>query len=135
MLVIAKIVNYEDFQNLDDIINESDGIMVARGDLGVDIDPTRIPCLQKEIIKKCNAKGKVVITAIQMLDSMIRNIRPTRVEINDVANAIYDGTDVVMLSVETANGQHPIEAAKLCLKYMKRQKIILDIEKEEKNYF
>ncbi len=116
MLVIAKIENYEGLQNLDDIINESDGIMVARGDLGEENDHTRIPRFQKEIIKKFNAKGKVVITASQMLDSMIRNIRLTRAEINDVANAIYDGTDVVMLIGETANltnGQHPIEAAKI----------------------
>ncbi len=113
MLVIAKIENYEGLQNLDDIINESDGIMVARGDLGEENDPTRIPRFQKEIIKKFNVKGKVVITATQMLDSMIRNIRPTRAEINDAANAIYEGTDVVMLIGETANGQHSIEAAKI----------------------
>ena len=127
--IIAKIENRQGIEHIDEILEASDGVMVARGDMGVEIPLYELPPIQKKIIKKTLEKGKIAITATQMLDSMMKNPRPTRAETTDVANAIYDGTSAIMLSGETAAGKYPVEALKTMVEIAQYTEQDIDYEK------
>lgn len=127
-MIIAKLEKPEAIEHLDDILDVTDGVMIARGDLGVELPPEKVPPAQKLITRKAIAKGKPVITATQMLDSMVNNPRPTRAEASDVANAIFDGTDAVMLSEETATGNYPINAVQMMERIANSIESVLDMK-------
>jgi len=134
--IVAKIEKPQALDHLEEIINESDGIMVARGDLGVELSPEKVPMIQKHIIELCNRKGKTVITATQMLESMIHDPRPTRAEASDVANAVIDGTDAIMLSGETAMGDHPVKVVQMMAKIATEVESVIEFKiypHEERN--
>lgn len=126
IFIISKIENMEGVRNIDDIIEFSEGIMVARGDMGVELPAEEVPIIQKVIIRKVYEKGKHVVTATQMLDSMMKNPRPTRAEVTDVANAVYDGTSAIMLSGETAAGKYPVESLKMMVRIAERTENDID---------
>jgi pyruvate kinase len=132
--IIAKIENFQGVKNLEEILRKADGIMIARGDLGIEIEVEKVPLIQKQMIKKCNQKGKLVITATDMLRSMTENPSPTRAEVSDVANAILDGTDVIMLSEETAIGKHPIDSVSMINKIANHTEIELVNKIKEEGY-
>ena len=128
IFIISKIENMEGVRNVDDIIELSEGIMVARGDMGVELPAEEVPIIQKIIIRKVYEQGKHVVTATQMLDSMMKNPRPTRAEVTDVANAVYDGTSAIMLSGETAAGKYPVEALKMMVRIAERTENDIDYQ-------
>ena len=131
--IIAKLENQSGIDNIDDILDVADGIMIGRGDMGVELPIEKLPEVQKMIIKKCQARGKTVVTATEMLESMINNPRPTRAEVSDVANAVYDGSSAVMLSGETAVGKYPIEAVETMAKVARATEIVIDYAKRFNN--
>ncbi len=132
--IIAKIENQEGIDNFEDIVKIADGIMVARGDMGVEVDYEKLPGIQKKFINRCRKDGKIVVTATQMLESMVNNPSPTRAEISDVANAVFDGTSAIMLSGETANGNYPVETVKTMAKIaMRAEKDAFEMGVYERN--
>jgi len=132
--IISKIENRDGIKNINDILEATDGLMIARGDLGVEIPLEEVPIIQKKLIRKCKEKGKIVVTATQMLESMVNNPRPTRAEASDVANAIFDGTDAIMLSGESAKGAYPVEAVETMVKIAQKVEASINYKEEFANH-